>query len=58
VLRGVINLPEWQKLKDTADAVHTQTTASLAQDQRDCVSQMLVELQNNQHSETEKPEPL
>lgn len=46
VLRGVIDLPEWQKLKDTADSVHTQTTEGLAQDQRDCVNRMLIELQN------------
>jgi hypothetical protein len=45
VLREVISLQEWQKLKDTADSVYELTTRALAQNQRDCVSRIVIDLE-------------
>jgi hypothetical protein len=47
VLREVINLQEWQKLKDTADSVYELTTRALAQNQRGCVNRIVIDLEEN-----------
>ena len=47
VLREVISLQEWQKLKDTADSVYELTTRALAQNQRDCVNRIVIDLEEN-----------
>lgn len=43
VLRDVIDLQEWQKLKNAADSVYDRTIQGLEKDQRDCVNVMLVD---------------
>ncbi|AZF04899.1 hypothetical protein [Pseudomonas sp. R5-89-07] len=44
VLREVISLEEWQRLKDAADAVHAQTLRHLAALQRDRVDTVSIDL--------------
>ena len=44
VLREVIDLSEWQQLKNTADAVYAKTLQGLSVCQRDCVDTMSIDL--------------
>ncbi|AZE88762.1 hypothetical protein [Pseudomonas orientalis] len=44
VLREVISLEEWQRLKDAADRVHAQTLHHLAAQQRDRVDTVSIDL--------------
>ncbi|MBA1228894.1 hypothetical protein G7013_04415 [Pseudomonas viridiflava] len=44
VLREVITLQEWQRLKDTADAVYEKTLKSLSTLQRDRVDTVSIDL--------------
>ncbi|WPO00236.1 hypothetical protein [Pseudomonas sp. MUP55] len=44
VLREIINLEEWQRLKDAADAVHAQTLQNLAALRRDRVDTVGIDL--------------
>ena len=44
VLRDVISLEEWQRLKDAADAVHAKTLQSLATLQRDRLDTVAIDL--------------
>ena len=44
VLRGVITLQEWQRLKDTADAVYEKTLQSLSTLQRDRLDTVSIDL--------------
>ena len=44
VLREVINLDEWQKLKDVLDTVHQQTVQSLMAQQRDRLDTVSIDL--------------
>ncbi|WP_122523214.1 hypothetical protein [Pseudomonas viridiflava] len=44
VLREVITLQEWQRLKDTADAVYEKTLQSLSTLQRDLLDTVSIDL--------------
>lgn len=44
VLREVITLQEWQRLKDTADAVYEKTLQSLSTLQRDRLNTVSIDL--------------
>ncbi|MCD5996691.1 hypothetical protein KDX38_23920 [Pseudomonas sp. CDFA 602] len=44
VLREIIDLSEWQKLKDTAEAVHEKTLHSLSIRQRDSLNTVSIDL--------------
>lgn len=44
VLREVIDLAEWQQLKDAADAVYEKTLQGLSAHQRDCVDTASIDL--------------
>lgn len=44
VLREIISLEEWQRLKDAADAVHAKTLQSLAAQQRDRLDTVAIDL--------------
>jgi hypothetical protein len=44
VLREVINLDEWQKLKDVLDVVHEKTVQSLTAQQRDRLDTVSIDL--------------
>jgi hypothetical protein len=44
VLREVITLEEWQRLKDAADAVRTQTLHTLAVQERDRLDTVAIDL--------------
>nr|WP_314564271.1 hypothetical protein [uncultured Pseudomonas sp.] len=52
VLREVINLEEWQRLKNAADAVRAQTLQSLAVLQRDRVDTVAIDLCINAEEST------
>ncbi|WP_122813532.1 hypothetical protein [Pseudomonas viridiflava] len=51
VLREVITLQEWQRLKDTADAVYEKTLQSLSTLQRDRLDTVSIDL----YISSEKP---
>lgn len=44
VLREVIDLSEWQQLKNAADAVYAKTLQGLSVCQRDCVDTVSIDL--------------
>jgi hypothetical protein len=44
VLREVINLEEWQRLKDVLDTVHAQTVQGLMAQQRDRLDTVSIDL--------------
>lgn len=44
VLREIISLEEWQRLKDAADAVYAKTLQSLAAQQRDRLDTVAIDL--------------
>jgi hypothetical protein len=44
VLRQIINLAEWQQLKDSADAVYGRTLEGLKANQPDCIKTLLPDL--------------
>lgn len=44
VLREVIDLAEWQQLKDAAEAVYEKTLQGLSACQRDCVDTVSIDL--------------
>lgn len=51
VLDGLISLEDWQLLKDAADTALQQTQASLARQQRDCLSLMQLRLPDPDQAE-------